>query len=336
MRLSMPFSAWGPWKWGQRKLEPPISVELPPYGAYEIKAWAEAVSPLPDGGDDHRLVVLAERSVDSSTLELVETPFWSDPEMTKRAQAVYSPEVGELSDGVLALVGAISFAIGVALEPAPMFGFDLPSQFFPETGAERQLLRDFGTARCHVPIAGVGGVEIFDDTVVDAALIQKLAHRHAVRVYPEVLNSNEPAAKFRQLWRVLELSFQAHGRDLLDLLEAFPPVQRLGFDRAELERLLVLRGRLSHAASRLGHLEVGRSSNEAAASLGRLWSLVDWVLLSKKSSSRSLDVEELEELAAYITEDGAVNVVGDIENPREWVQSWGKSGIRFAPPGAFD
>lgn len=306
-----------------------MSVELEPYGSYEIKELAtEETLPIPPEVSRKALLVLATRSVDPASMETVEGFAWSDPEMTKRTTDVDCPEAGELSEGVFSVVGAISFAIGIALDVGPIYGLGLPNHFIPETPEDKQRLSELGTGTCRVPLASPGGIEIFGDAVVDADLVRKLARRHAVCVYPNVLGANDPATKFRELWLVLELSFQAHGKDLVDRLVAFPPAQRLGFEREELEALRGLRGQVSHAASRHGHRDVGRANNEATASLDRLWSLVDWVLLSKKESSSSPEVEELLPLAAYITSEGTIDISRDVENPTEWAW-WALNSVRF-------
>jgi hypothetical protein len=78
------------------------------------------------------------------------------------------------------------------------------------------------------------------------------------------LRADSLSVTYRELWRTLELAFQAHGKELVRSIAAFPPAQRLGFDRL------------------------------AIVSLGRLWSLVDWVVLTKKDASRALEFDELE------------------------------------------
>jgi len=121
-----------------------------------------------------------------------------------------------------------------------------------------------------------------------------------VTVYREAVRTDTQIGQFRELWRTLEFAFQAHGQLLVDLLAAFPPVVELEFDREELEDLRTLRGKISHAASRSGSTELAHSRGAVIERLGRLWSLVDRVLLTKNDASRSLVVDELRPLSAFI------------------------------------
>jgi hypothetical protein len=60
----------------------------------------------------------------------------------------------------------------------------------------------------------------------------------------------------------------------------------MGFTREHFKRLLVLRHRASHAASKGGRREIARVNGEAERSLPTLKSLVERVLLSKRSWGR--------------------------------------------------
>jgi hypothetical protein len=208
---------------------------------------------------------------------------------------------------------------------------EFPSRYLPDCEQDRELLEKLGD-RPGLPLSGRTGIEVFDEAVVDANFVQEVARRRAVRIYPEALHDISATATFRDLWRTLELAFQAEGRELTRLLTEFGPVRRLGFDREELEGLRAIRGQISHASSRLGPREVSRSETAASESLGRLWSLVDWVILSKKEASQSEEAE-LRPLAAFIRRDGSTQVEPQVDDLEAWRISygWGASPRFHAP-----
>jgi hypothetical protein len=89
----------------------------------------------------------------------------------------------------------------------------------------------------------------------------------------------------------------------------YPAATRLKFDRDELERLRVLRGRASHAQSRAkaGKQELVDVERDCARAIPRLKTLVERVILTKKSwGYPTIDVEELTPVQAYTTADGVV------------------------------
>lgn len=338
MRLKMSFSTWGPWESGTRTLQLPMEVVLDPYGGYAVDQWSiaadEVLSTSPSPG--HRyLTIVGEREVNPEGMVPREDPAFlmkDEGEGFHPAAAVASPEIGELSEGAGLIFGAVSFAIGIALVFGPHIAPGFPNEFLPDTERDEQLLLEMGR-RPRMPLSGRTGTEVFPGGAVDGPFIQELARRQAVRVYPEALHDISATATFRDLWRTLELAFQAEGKELTELLAQFGPAKRLGFDRTELESLRAIRGQISHASSRLGPREVSRSEAAAGSVLGRLWSLVDWVILSKRDASRSLDEDELRPLAAFIRRDGGTEVTALVENPKVWVDSygWGASSRFHAP-----
>lgn len=338
MRLKMTYSTHGPWRAGIRTLQLPMTIALDPFGEFQVEDWTwpdEEVLPTSPSPVADPLVVVGERTVDPTGMTLENDPLRLTKDEAgafRPLKATVSPEIGELAEGAGLIFGAISFAIGVALPFGPLITPHFPNLYLPDCERDRQILTELG-GQPKMPLSGRNGTEVFDGGPVDGDFVRELARRRAVRVYPEALHDISPTATFRDLWRTLELAFQAEGKALTKLLSQFGPAQRLGFDLDELEDLRTIRGQISHASSRLGTREVSRSEMSAGESLGRLWSLVDWVILSKKDSSQSLEEAELRPLAAFIRRDGVTQIESQIEDPDAWHTSygWGASP-RFHEP----
>jgi len=333
----MSFATQGPLESSLRKLDLPMEIELPANGHFFVRHSQEVLDgeyvALPGlGPAEGFLLILGELEVDPSGMETVDGKFGLhlDEDGTAQGRKVIAcPEMDSLTDGALCLGGALSFATGVSLQTVVFMGLEDFNRFIPEGTDDIDRLRGFGTGRSALPLVGPGGVEAFDNMVVGADFVGALAKRRIASVYVDALSAAGPALKFRELWRVLEFAFQAHGRDLVHLLAAFPSAKQLGFEHRELEKMRALRGRLGHAASRLGIADVRQANQEATTALGRLWSLVDSVVLLKREASRALDVHELQPLAAFVTEDGVARTTSAVENPDEWLVSWGLQSPRF-------
>jgi hypothetical protein len=241
--------------------------------------------------------------------------------------ALESPEIYELLDGAIRITAAMSFAIGTDLEPSAA-DFGASNVYVAETDPDRRVLAEFGTDRARIPVKASTAVEVADHYPVDAPLIEALARRGAASVYREALRTDTQIGQFRELWRTLEFTFQAHGRLLVDLLAAFPPAAELDFDREELDELRTLRGKISHAASRSGSTELAESRAAVIERLGRLWCLVDRVLLTKSDTSRSLVVDELRPLRAFIDRGGATRFDPSVADPEAWLGEHGAGRAR--------
>ncbi len=309
-----------------------MALYLEPEIRCRIERWQPGGKVLGGGEPSEYLMIIAEAIVDSEQMELVD-----DPLLRRRhpngligpAPAIFSPEIDLVTEAARCTWGAVCFALGVALSFGPHMTDEFWSRYIPESGRDERVLRMLRTDRPRAPMTGRRGIEVFDGSPADADLIQGLARRRAVRLYPEVLHGIAPTAIFRDLWRTLELAFQAEGKQLTSLISKFSPVQKLGFDKAELERLRAVRGQISHASSRLGAGEVSRSEEEAINALGRLWCLVDRVLLSKRDASRSLEGEELRPLAAFIKSNGATEIEIEVSDERGWRLAFGSANPRF-------
>lgn len=305
MKLRMAFYLVGPWRSTTREIELPMECALESYGCYSVREPLESPKFEPAGEGIQALLVVGERDVDTAGMEQVDDIFWEElPDGERRlAKAVTCPEVYEMTEGARFIAGAISFGTRVSLELSPLSDFRMPNLFTAENEEDEGLLKLLGD-RVRLPVSGPFTTDVIRGVRVDSEFVQDLAGRGTVGLYSEVLSATSPSDRYRALWRTLELAFQAQGKDLTRLVVAFSPANRLGFDSTELEALLTLRGKLGHAASRRGAHDVARADREAIESLGRLWSLVDWVMATKKAASRSLAFDEIQPLAAFITREG--------------------------------
>jgi hypothetical protein len=313
-----------------------MDIALESYGRYRLDEDQEATrsGASKDGAASNQewIQIRADRHVERpSDIVVVDDIFLDGDALEKGsevpAKALTSSEVDELSEGASLVSAALSFAIGVPLSVSPQ-PFER-NRFIAEDEDDRHLLDGIDLDRVRISHTFSSGVEVFDDCDVDAKMVGELARRGAVRVYVEAMRMGGSAARFRELWRTLEIAFQEHGKRLTALIAEFPPAQELGFERKELESLLVLRGQISHASSRLGPRDVSQFEREASTHLGRLWTLVDRVILTKKDSSRSLEVDELRPLAAHIGADGYPRLAPEIDDVNFWLSSFGTRSERF-------
>ncbi|HET7444820.1 MAG TPA: hypothetical protein VFJ57_09200 [Solirubrobacterales bacterium] len=335
MRLKLSFAVRGSLEEAWGRLELPMDVDLPQQGRFTISRSSEVMRgeyvslPSLEPAEDF-LFVLGEQVVDITGMRIESgRPLFEREDGSPESGGIDAEEMDSITEGALCVVGALSFATGVALEAGVFIGLEGYNRFIPEGKDDEDLLNELGTRRSSLPLQGTSGVEPFENVPIDAAFVEKLARRRSVSLYPDVLAAASPAVKFRELWRTLEFAFQAHGNSLVGHVADFPPAQRLGFDREELTELHVLRGRLSYAASRLGIADLRQADQEAIGSLGRLWSLVDAVILAKQDASGDLDVDELRELAAFIDRNGTSQVSDSVEKPAEWLGQYGLRSPRF-------
>jgi hypothetical protein len=81
----------------------------------------------------------------------------------------------------------------------------------------------------------------------------------------------------------------------------FPITAKLKFDEAELRGLLQLRGRASHASSRLGVDELRTVSSDCADRVYRLKSLAEILILTKQSwGSKGNVVKQIVPILGYV------------------------------------
>lgn len=204
-------------------------------------------------------------------------------------------------------VHALSFLTDLPIWLSPSRSEDA---FIPETAEEKALLGGFGTDQ---PFRQ-GGLKIGSRTfnpVVDADSVAALRGREpGLRLYSDAIKIPTYVGQFRELWRVLESAFGRRDDDLVECLAAYPPARQIGFDRRELQALLVLRGRASHAQSKAGTQELIYVDTECHRVLARLKNLIERVVLTKQTwGYPTAGVRELTSLEAYTTEQGGLVVI---------------------------
>jgi hypothetical protein len=333
LRLVSSFSARGAWYHGQRELRLPMDVSLDDYGHFHVdeqKVPAAALE-IQVEEPERYLEITATRAVDPATLVPVEHAFTAFTLSGSKVLDTTDRAVGRLLQGVHFVVGSISFATGRALEVMTAVGEGYRHEFIAESDADRKCLKELGTSAARIPLTPASYVEIFADATVDQRLIEDLASRRIAGVYADALGDLSPPARFFSLWRTLEFAFQARmERDLIPLLLAYPRVMTtMEFDQLELRELRNIRGRLGHAASRDGLSEVLRADTAAIERVGRLWCLVDWIVLSKEGPGRDARCAPLAELRAFIDRAGRMRMVGDGSGAQEWMETWSGFSPRF-------
>lgn len=211
-------------------------------------------------------------------------------------------------EGVLVpdLLAAISFLTDAVLHHASRIDLD---RYVAEDAEDERMLAQSGTdipvSRSTVRVA----TRTFVMSVTPAAIAAVLKRQVGVRLYADAVRSGFEPARFRDFWRVLESAFNLQGDSLVKLLADYPPAQALGFDREELEQMLVLRGRASHAATRpeASLREVVEVSSSCAGALPRLHNLVERVILTKEAwGFPTVGVAEIAPLAAFVGRSGGV------------------------------
>ena len=136
-------------------------------------------------------------------------------------------------------------------------------------------------------------------------------------LYSQALSDQDSVAKYRDFWKVLESAFGEKNDELINLLAQYNPAIDIGFTLDELKELLILRGRSGHAESKAGIEELRFIINETREKLPRLKSLVEQVLITKKSwGLKSLGVERLAPLSAYVGQDGILSIITYTNNKR--------------------
>lgn len=130
----------------------------------------------------------------------------------------------------------------------------------------------------------------------------------AVRLYRDAMRSRTATGAVRDLWRVLETAFQQTDEALVGVLSQFPDAERMGFDLEELRALLVLRGRASHAQSRVGLEEVQLVETLCEASRLRLAHLVDRVIVTKRTWGTPTALADELAMTQWTSADGALHV----------------------------
>lgn len=264
--------------------------------------------------EDGRLRVAVDRSVDPSEIEVVlEGSGWFEdtPEGERKPLPRLRLRSGMPGECLLVddFVSALTFLTDV---PMSLSRPPFEDAFVAETDDDVALLERFGTDQPFWETSVQTSSRTFTAAVDSDAVQLLLARAPGLRIYADAMKLPLAVARFRELWRVLESAFALIDDKLVDRLAAYPPATQLGFNRDELDALRGLRGRASHAQSRAGagKQELVNVERECTRSLPRLKTLVERVILTKKSwGYRTSGVQELTPVQAYARSDGGLVLV---------------------------
>jgi hypothetical protein len=185
-------------------------------------------------------------------------------------------------------------------------------KLIPETEEEKDQIAEVGSDE---PFAATGLTASIRTTSLEVGAdnVRTLLDgpRIGVRLYADALRLPLPTSRFRELWRVLESAFGQKDGSLVKSLARYKPAVQLKFDASELNELLTPRGRASHAETKKPDEELGRVEVLCDQKLPRLFSLVERVILTKRTwGSRSGGVNKAPPpVMSYVGKDGGVVVI---------------------------
>ena len=159
---------------------------------------------------------------------------------------------------------------------------NLSKELIPEDSTDDAILASFNTREAYTTVVvRLETLRTVADTPPSQQLVDALLRRSAgLRLYAGAL---APVARYRDLWLILESAFGAQGEKLIALLCSYPPVKNHGPSPEVLRRLLVIRGRASHAATKAPAREFSEVQELASEHLGILVGLAHCVILTKKT-----------------------------------------------------
>lgn len=154
----------------------------------------------------------------------------------------------------------------------------------PESPEDEELLVHLGTTHLlsGTRLGPVDVLQVHQVSTDDRTLSLFREREIGLALYSDALRVHEPVAKFRELWRVLESAFRSKNAKLVKALERFAPLSEMGCDATEIDSLLTLRGRASHAEGKAGLKEYDFVSSQTAEHNPRLRAIVERVILTKK------------------------------------------------------
>ncbi|HEU4400069.1 MAG TPA: hypothetical protein VFU54_19800 [Actinomycetota bacterium] len=280
----------------ERRLD--LDVPLPLALADEVRAVVSV-------GDEGELRLVMERRVDPTALEVaadtedweLAPEGWEEPPPSLQLRRDQRQGLDEMLG--TDVVSALSFLTDL---PMSLSHATEEDRFVAEDDADRATLQALGTDRAHAEVHRDVSVRSLARVEVTPELVHALQPRRTgLRLYADALKLGPGVAQFRELWRILESAFDLQDDKLVAVLADYPPAQAMGFDAEELQALLVLRGRASHAASRASQRELLTVTRQCLEGLARLKNLAERVILTKASWGTSArGVSELLPLAGYV------------------------------------
>ena len=227
----------------------------------------------------------SETTVDPSKLEKIVI---NHPEPVEHG--IHVPERDELREFVKAVRDAITFSLDVSITTRPTNG-----QLIPETDGDEKKLKGFGTTDLfYETFVNLHQRAFQIDTLTPAMLTKLLDREVGIATLVQAMAMQNPAARYRELWRVLESAFREKSDKLAKLLAQFEPVKKMGFTEEHLHDLTILRHRASHLYSKAGIAEFRRANADVEDVLWITERLAEMVLLTKKNwGSNDLETDSL-------------------------------------------
>jgi len=218
------------------------------------------------------------------------------------------PEQAKFSHLLSVFVNILSFLTDVPVRYSHKLEGD---HLIAESEEDVRLLETFGTRQIYQSLQLTVSIRSFSLSQVSYDTLELLSTKEVGLVlYSQALLVQESVAVFREFWKVLESAFGAKNEELIQCLADYEPSKQLGFTHDELRRLLVLRGRASHAESRSGIDEHRYVTAETSKAIPRLKCLVEQVLLTKKTwGITPLETEKIARIESFIDVDGGVVMV---------------------------
>jgi hypothetical protein len=270
--------------------------------AVELGENARAVFDRP--ADDDSLRVTVDHPVDPSALALErKTGSYEILPSGERRDIAAVRVPGSSGIGLSDVTAALTFLTDVPFTLSPI----RPPELVPETDEDTAVLDEFGTRQIFRETSAQVGIRTFS-VVIDADTIRALIPKAVgLRLYADAMAVNSDVARYRELWRVLESAFRLQEKALVSALASYPPAQQLGFTKTELNELKALRGRVSHAETSRGLDEILRARDLARERGDRLKSLVERVIVTKKTwGAPSLGVHELTPAVSWVAPGGKI------------------------------
>ena len=258
-----------------------------------------------------------DRKIDHTRLELVEVSgrYKILPDGTEEPVPTLRLVNDEAPEHILSqdFMSALTFLTDV---PITLSSPPHKDRFVPETDEDRKLLERLGTDQPYSTISALVSMRSFNvNGATNKTITDLMSRRVGLRLYANAMQANLAVAQFREFWRILEAAFGERGNKLVALLAKYEPARKLGFDEAEVEQLLLLRGRASHAQSSAGIIELVYVDQECSSQLPRLKNLCERVILTKKAwGYPTVGTDELLPLAGFI---GPANSITMFQAPSE-------------------
>ncbi len=271
-----------------------------------------------NGGGGHADYTLTfEYLVDPGGLRLVEETGRSQMLDDGTQETIPAVEVASTENPAAlpgGLIDALTFLTDVSLDMSrDAWQSD---QLLPDSPADAELLARVGTSDVYARLSGFPTIRTFSARVDSEAIMALLPKAPGLRLYADALRLAHPVAQFRELWRVLESAFRRKHRRLVDILALYPPARQIGFTREEVEALLVLRGRASHAESRAGLAELREVERQVQTHVPRLKSLVERVLMTKEPwGTPTVEFRDLLPPSSWVGPDSSIVIVQNPDRP---------------------